>query len=221
MKLGVVLACAGRGERLRKRNDKAFVRLGGKPLFLYSLELFSQIKSILQIALVIRKESFSRASRYVNGKNIILVAGGRRRQESVYRGLMSLDRRITHVLIHDGARPLLQIKDIRKIQHSLKKYDAVTLGIPVKETLKRVAGSFVERTIQRENLYSIQTPQGFRRSLLEEAYRRNKLNVSDEARLIELLGRKVKIIHGDVRNIKITYPEDLLLGEIILRGLQS
>jgi 2-C-methyl-D-erythritol 4-phosphate cytidylyltransferase len=220
MKLGVVLACAGEGKRLGKRIDKAFVRLRGKPLFLYSLQLFSQIKSILQIALVIRKDSLALASGYVNNKKIILVAGGRHRQQSVYQGVMNLDRRITHVLIHDGARPLLKAKDVHRLKASLKKYDAVTLGIPVKETLKRVRRAYVEKTIQRDNLYVIQTPQGFRRSLLEEAYRTKKRNVSDEARLVEQLGKSVKVIPGDASNIKITYPQDLLLAEALLRGLQ-
>jgi 2-C-methyl-D-erythritol 4-phosphate cytidylyltransferase len=218
MKIGLVLACAGRGRRLKETKDKALINLGGKPLFYHSFKVFSQVKRIKQIVIVLRKRYFTLARRYVPDSKVILVEGGRRRQDSVYKGIMALDKTLDYVIIHDGARPFITKEKVNEIIESLARYGAVTLGLPIKEAVKFGERGFITKSLEREDLYLIQTPQGFRKNLLLKAYARFKdRDIYDEAQLIELLREKIKIIPGDLFNIKITYPQDLLLARAILK----
>ena len=217
MNIAAVLACAGRGVRLGCPQDKAFVDLAGEPVFYHSLRVFLNVSFIGHVAVVVGKDYMSRMEEYKAMKNVSVLEGGARRQDSVYSGVRALPEAADYVIVHDGARPFVDESMLLNMARALEKYEAVTYGIPLKEALKREAGGFVCQTLKREHLYCIQTPQGFKRSLLTDAYKKfGHMDVYDEAQLLELMGVGVKIIEGNAQNIKITYPQDLELARALI-----
>lgn len=219
MKVGVVLVCAGRGKRLKSKEDKAFVRIGNKALFEYSLAAFLKTSQVRRIALVVSKSYLDRVKRKIKNDKVICVTGGLRRQDSVYRGLCALGADIDTVLVHDGARPFVSASCVRALIGALRRYPAVTPAVKLKEAIKRVKGSTVTASIDREGIYVIQTPQGFRRKVLHEAFRKFKeKDVYDETQLVELCGHNIRVVAGNYRNIKITYPEDLSVVKALLKN---
>ncbi len=222
MKIGVILVCAGKGKRLRSPKDKAFVRIEKKELFRYSLEAFLNMPHIRQIALVVSKAYLPRVKRKIKNDKVMCVEGGVRRQDSVYRGLCALRSEIDTVLVHDGARPFVSASCVRKVIGALRRYPAVIPGIKLKEAIKKVKRKTVIASLERKDIYVIQTPQGFTREVLTRAFREvKKKNVYDEAQLVELSGQKVRIVAGEYCNIKITYPDDLAVAKALVReGLQ-
>ncbi|MCM8819540.1 MAG: 2-C-methyl-D-erythritol 4-phosphate cytidylyltransferase [Candidatus Omnitrophica bacterium] len=219
-KIALILVCAGIGKRFSKKIDKALLKIENKPLFYYTLKNFINIKQIKQVVLVLRKKNFNIAKRLLSKFNnnflIKIVEGGKERQDSVINGLTVLDSEITDVLIHDGARPFVRKKLITAIIKNLQYFDAVICGVKVKDALKLEKEGFVKSTLNRDNIFYIQTPQGFKKDLIIRAYKNlgNK-KVFDDAQAVELLGEKVKIIEGDPLNIKITYPQDIFLLKAI------
>ena len=214
--VGVVIVCAGKGKRLGV--DKPTVRLRGKPLFCRAYELFKNLKEIKQIVIVLRKEHFSQAKKIIKDKRVIFCEGGRERKDSVLNGILSLDKSINYLLIHDGARPLTPKNVILSIIKELKRYPAVICGIKSKDTLKLANKDFVEKTLDRNNIFLVQTPQGFKKDIIVKAYRKLKgKKVFDDAGAVELMGKKVKIVEGSPANIKITYPEDVLMVKNIFK----
>ena len=215
MKVGVVIVSAGKGERLAK-GDKATLRLSGKPLFCKSLNTFKSIKGIKEIVLVLRKSNFALAKKQIKSKNITLVEGGTKRADSVFKGLSALSKDIEYVLIHDAARPFITKKVILDILKELKNHPAVICGLRCPDTLKLVKKGVVKKTLNREDVYLIQTPQGFRKKVILQVYKKfKKRRFTDDARMLEIIGKKIKVIPGDLLNFKITYPEDLKLAKII------
>lgn len=208
MNVGVVIVCAGTGKRLGKQ-DKAVLRLDGMPLFYHSVNTFKKIKTVNQIVLVLKKKNFSPARKLINDKRVILVSGGKERKDSVYNGLRALSEDIEYVLVHDGARPFVDKGVILRVLGALKTNNSVICGIPAVDTLKYTDGSYVNHTLDRAKIVCAQTPQGFKKGLLLEAYAKlGKNKVFDDAQAVEYLGGKVKVVKGDRGNIKITYPED-------------
>lgn len=222
MKVGVVIVLAGKGKRLVK-GDKATLSLDRKPLFCKVLTTFKGIKGVKEIVLVLRKSNFSLAKKFTKGENVTLVEGGAERADSVFKGLLSLSKDIDYVLIHDGARPFVTKKIILGILKELKEHPAVICGLKCPDTLKLVKKGVVKKTLSREDVYLTQTPQGFKRKIIVEAYREfrkrrftpPKVGLTDDAQMLEVIGKKVKVISGDSLNFKITYPEDLKLAKII------
>jgi 2-C-methyl-D-erythritol 4-phosphate cytidylyltransferase len=208
MKIGVVLVCAGIGKRFGKA-DKAVAKLSAKPLFLHALKKFLDIKAVSQVALVMRTKNFSVANRYARDKRIVLVEGGKERQDSVQNGLLALDKKITHVLIHDGARPFVDKATILRVINALKKGSAVICAVSAKDTIKTTRGGVVRSTLDRNQLVCVQTPQGFKKELIEKGYKKLRKKVFDDAQVIELMGKKVKVVKGSEDNIKVTYAKDL------------
>ncbi|MCD6583145.1 MAG: 2-C-methyl-D-erythritol 4-phosphate cytidylyltransferase [Candidatus Omnitrophica bacterium] len=220
MKVAVILASAGRGRRLGLKIDKPFVNLGGKPLLFYSIETFLKIdRYIDQIVVVCRRKYFSLIKREFSSPKITLTEGGRRRQDSVYLGLKAVKESIEYVIIHDGARPFVKEEKVKEIVNYLRKgYVGVTLGLPENDCLKLIERGAIKKTVERREIYRIQTPQGFKKEVLFDAYQRfRRRKVYDDSQFLELLGKKVKMVEGDYLNIKITYPQDLILGELILK----
>jgi 2-C-methyl-D-erythritol 4-phosphate cytidylyltransferase len=234
MKAGAVIVSAGRGKRLAK-GDKALLNLGGEPLFSRALKTFTAIKEIREIVLVLRKSNFSLAKKFVTGKKVSLTEGGTKRADSVFKGLSALSDEVDYVLIHDAARPFVSKKVIFGMLKELKKHPAVICGLKCPDTIKVVKQGCVKRTLSREGVYLIQTPQGFKKKVIVEAYRKSRgrkftpLEVSrsgkkrtklltgftDDAQLLEAMGRRVKVIAGDIFNFKITYLRDFQLAGII------
>jgi 2-C-methyl-D-erythritol 4-phosphate cytidylyltransferase / 2-C-methyl-D-erythritol 2,4-cyclodiphosphate synthase len=223
MNIAAIIVCAGKGLRLGTV-DKARLRLKGRPLLFYSLEAFSARSSIKQIVVVVSRKNIpfvkNLIKNYFSGKiPINVVAGGKERQDSVKNGLNRLDQAVSHVLIHDGARPLVSKKLIGRIIKALSKHQAVVCALAVRDTVKKIDDHSVSRTIDRQALVSVQTPQGFNKEIIEKAYSRwRRVSSFDDAQAVESMGVRVAVVDGDVNNIKITYPEDLELAKNIAGG---
>jgi 2-C-methyl-D-erythritol 4-phosphate cytidylyltransferase len=222
MNATAILVGAGSGVRFGNSN-KAFALLAGRPVVAYSLDAFQQSASIERIVLVAGEHTLSEARLLaVTGRWTKLdrvIAGGKRRQDSVRNGLASIEHRTDHVAIHDAARPLVRIADIERCVSAAAKSGAAILAVPVTDTLKRVADNRIVETVSRDNLWAAQTPQVFATALLEKAFRtaeENDLTVTDEASLFEAVGMDVVIVEGSPANFKITVPADLVLAEAMI-----
>ncbi len=148
-----------------------------------------------------------------------VVAGGAERQDSVSRALTAVSRDVDCVLVQDGARPFVTERVITEVIEALSQYSGAIAAVPSKDTVKRGENGFVVETPDRSTLFSVQTPQGFRRPILEEAYRRasaEEFYGTDDSVLVERIGETVYLVKGDYHNIKITTAEDLIMGEAIL-----
>jgi 2-C-methyl-D-erythritol 4-phosphate cytidylyltransferase len=215
--VGVLIVCAGRGRRLGGI-DKAVLKLKQKPLFYHSFRVFREIKEIKQIVIVLRRNNFNLAKKIIRDKKVLFAEGGRERKDSVFNGLSLLSKEIDYVLIHDGARPFISKRMILNILRKLKKYPAVICAIRAADTLKLTEKGYIRKTLDRQNIFLAQTPQGFRRDLITKGYKKFKnKKLTDDAQFLELMGKKVKIIDGSRNNIKITYPEDILLAKALLK----
>jgi len=220
MKVAAIIVCAGRGKRLGAGTDKAVVTLGGRPLFYHAVTLFQSAREIKEIVVVLRKKNFALAKRLFGpASRMRLVEGGRERQDSVRFGLRALSADVTHVLIHDGARPFASKRLITRVVKALKKAPAVICAVKAKDTVKTVSRGFVEKTLDRNRLCCVQTPQGFEKNLIIRAYGSEATRkVFDDAQILEKLKIPVKVIEGETTNFKITYPEEVRLAHGIITG---
>ncbi|MFA5092862.1 MAG: 2-C-methyl-D-erythritol 4-phosphate cytidylyltransferase [Candidatus Omnitrophota bacterium] len=222
--VSAIVLAAGLGKRLKNKLTKPLVKIDRKPAIIYSLETLNRHPKIREIIVVVgakNKEAISKVISKCSFKKIkSFVLGGRRRQDSVYCGLKAVSVKSDLVLIHDSARPFVDSKSISKVIQAAKKSQAAILGVPVKATIKQTKkNSLVDKTLDRSNLWEIQTPQVFKKELIFKAYQKfSKSNVTDDASLVEKLGKKVQIVLGSYKNIKITTDDDLLLGQIIARS---
>ena len=217
-----IIVAAGKSERMGGRVDKAFLSLVDKPVVAWSLMAFEKYEEIDRIVLVVRKDQVLASKAVVKMFGISkidkIVAGGAKRQESVEAGLAACDVDTRYVVIHDGARPLVTPETIAEIVRTVKKVPAVTVGRPVTDTLKTCEkGSTVSKTVPREKLWSVQTPQAFQMKELRAAYKALKGEVTDDCMAIELNGGTVKIVENLKPNVKITVPEDLQLAAALLK----
>lgn len=220
----IVLA-AGKGTRMNRQINKVYLPLKDKPIIAHTLEAFYRVSLVHGIVIVISpgEEDLFRErilETYPPQKPVKIVPGGAKRQDSVYNGLKALSQDTGIVLIHDGARPLITTDIIHKSIKVAEKYGAAVVGVPVKDTIKKLKpdGS-IEKTIDRSLLWHAQTPQTFRYSLIMEAHskaRQEGYIATDDSALVEHLGRAIYMLQGDYNNIKITTPDDLTLGEEIL-----
>jgi 2-C-methyl-D-erythritol 4-phosphate cytidylyltransferase len=211
------------------RVPKPLVKINSQPIIIYCLKIISKHPSIRDIVVVvnaqIRDKIIKAIKRYRISKIIQVVRGGRRRQDSVHHGLGAIDERTDLVLIHDGVRPFITKGIITSVIKKAKDTGAAIVGVPVKATIKEIAYRkshianriIVKKTLDRNSLWEIQTPQVFRKDLILRAYEKfGNADVTDDAMLVEKLGTKVGVVLGSYDNIKITTPEDLRLAEAIL-----
>ena len=151
-----------------------------------------------------------------------VVAGGEERQDSVRVGLAAVGADAEIVLVHDAVRPFLTTDMIRRVVEAAGRHGAAIVAIPMRDTVKRVGnGGLIQETVDRAPLWLAQTPQAARRAVLQDAHRKAQqdgFRGTDEAQLVERIGHPVAIVEGSTENIKITRPEDLLIGEAILAG---
>jgi len=206
---GVVLVAAGEGRRFG--GPKGAVELLGKPLVERAAAVFAGMAD--RVA-VLRTEELDRFD-LPGWKR---VAGGRRRRDSVARGLAALDPGTTLVLVHDAARPLVTKELVERVLRAAAGADAVVPGIPVADTIKRVEGARVVETPDRATLVAVQTPQAFRVPLLRRALESSPGDATDDAALVEALGEPVVVVLGDPANLKVTTPLDLAAARAFLRG---
>ncbi|MBI4430689.1 MAG: 2-C-methyl-D-erythritol 2,4-cyclodiphosphate synthase [Candidatus Omnitrophica bacterium] len=231
MRISAIVLAAGAGRRFRSTAGKrfkllkAFYPLKSRPMFLYSLDILSASKEICEIILAVPSQWVGRIRRRFLGKKYspkvsAVVRGGKARTDSCQSAFKRLDPKSTHVLIHDAARPLLSSKALAKLVSVAKKYDGAILGKRVVPTIKQTDRSrSIKLTVSRENMWEAETPQIFKRGLLEKAfaqYKKNPAPILDDAALCEPLGAKIKIVENPTPNVKITTFSDLRLAEKIL-----
>ena len=205
--------------------DKLFAMIAGKPVIAYTIHAFERADSVSEIIVVAREDRHAELKTIVRGENFkkvrSIVPGGEHRQDSVRAGLNQLEARARYVAIHDAARPLVTAKQIGRVFEQCQIHGAATLAEPVNDTLKRADTDLVVTgSVDRNQLYAMQTPQIFQRQLIEEAYRgvyAEKVSVTDEVSAVERLDRKVVLVLNDDFNFKITYPRDLPLAEFVLK----
>jgi 2-C-methyl-D-erythritol 4-phosphate cytidylyltransferase len=221
--LTAIIVAAGSSQRMGF--DKLFATMAGKPMITHALHAFERASSVNEMIVVAREDrhdEIRKISRAGNFKKIrSIIAGGERRQDSVRAGLNRLNTTAKYVAVHDAARPLITPQQIERVFEQCQIYGAAALAEPVSDTLKRVdVDLVVTGSVDRRQLYAMQTPQVFERALIEEAYRAadmENLSLTDEVSAVERFGRKVVLVPNDDFNFKMTYPRDLVLGEFVLK----
>lgn len=219
----VIIAAAGTGERFGS-DGKTFAALAGRPVLWHSVKAFSDAKAVDRLVIVARAQSMSRCRAEIIqplslADRATVVAGGSSRQESVGAGLRACPTETSLVLIHDGARPLVEAEWIDRSVRQIGDNDGLIFAEPVHDTVKRVDDRHVLETIPRSELWRAQTPQVFRFPVLVEAYDAAEAEgfvATDDAALVERLGRKVAVFDVGRSNLKITTPADLRLAEWLL-----
>jgi 2-C-methyl-D-erythritol 4-phosphate cytidylyltransferase len=216
-----LLVAAGEGKRFGKR--KQYIEVKGKPLIFYSLKAFENSKFV-DFFYVVTNEDEVEKCRGIVRKNKFLkcrgvISGGRERQDSVRHGLRVLPQETNWVLIHDGARPLLNEGIIERCVKAVREGMGVITAVPEVDTVKEVKDDYVVRTLDRSSIWRVQTPQLFPFPLLKEVHEKayqEGVYFTDDAALFEWAKLPVKVVMGDYRNIKLTYPEDLPLIDFLL-----
>jgi len=210
-RFALILLAGGKGVRFGSSVPKQFLPLQSKPLVLHSLDLFISLEIFSQYIVVcdpLYKNIFE------NYSNIDFALPGKLRQDSLFNGLQKISSKIDFVCIHDGARPFIKKEEMLKLLSAAVEDKASALGVPVTNTVKQCdEKNFVERTIDRKNLWEIQTPQVIALDLLKKGLlfaKENKIEVTDDISLVELIGYKGRIVKGCYSNKKITAPKDLL-----------
>ncbi|MGH2568573.1 MAG: 2-C-methyl-D-erythritol 4-phosphate cytidylyltransferase [Bacteroidota bacterium] len=224
-KISVVVPAAGMGSRLGGSVKKQFALLKNKPVLAYTLQRFEQCADVDEIAVAVPEESIVDTEKLVKQYRLHkvhrIVAGGAKRQDSVFRALSRLALKDADiVLVHDGVRPFIEPKRISHLVRVCREHDAAVLAVQPKDTIRRSnGGGFFDQTLDRSALWLVQTPQAFKAGVLLEAFskaRQERFYSTDEAALVERLGIRIKIVEGSYDNIKITTNEDLEFGAMIL-----
>jgi 2-C-methyl-D-erythritol 4-phosphate cytidylyltransferase len=230
MRTVALILAGGTGKRMGAPTNKQLLLLDGKPIIVHTLQAFEECRVIDGVYLVVNQKDLPVIQEeiletYRFGKIMKLVIGGRLRQDSVRNGLEAIDKSCRTVVIHDGARPFLTPSFVEKGVALMEMFDAIIPAIPVRDTIKVISKEgFVMKTLERDALWHIQTPQTFKYDLILKAYRdgmTRKLYGYDDATFLEAFGTKVKVIEGSPYNIKITTPEDLVIAKGMLSQLKG
>jgi 2-C-methyl-D-erythritol 4-phosphate cytidylyltransferase len=225
MRTVAIVPAAGSGNRMGRELSKQYLSLGGMPLLVHALNVFEQCPLVDALLVVVPPPDVEWVRTGMlppwNLKKLAgIVPGGSERQDSVRAGIEALDRETGLVVIHDAVRPFITVGLIENCIRAAAEEGAATVGVPAKDTVKEVAADGrVLRTCDRNLLWLTQTPQAFRRDIIENAHRaavRDGYRGTDDTSLVERLGVAVRMIRGDYGNIKITTPEDLLIAEALL-----
>ncbi|MBK5308345.1 MAG: 2-C-methyl-D-erythritol 4-phosphate cytidylyltransferase [Frankiaceae bacterium] len=217
MSVAVVLPAAGRGERLGSGVVKALRELAGEPLLLHAVRGVRAVPAIGCVVVLAPVGLVNDMAVLLSPYDVVVVPGGDDRQESVRHGLRSLAADVDLVLVHDAARALAPVSLFEEVIAALRAgAEAVVPVLPVADTVKRVVGDRVTGTVERTDLRAVQTPQGFVREVLEKAHAQLGPPATDDAALVERLGRTVVTVPGSEEAFKVTTPFDLLLAETVL-----
>lgn len=223
----VILLAAGSGTRLGASHNKVLLPIGPKkrPMFDYAMREFLKDDNCSQIILVVRKCDYAVIKDCVEEiyeripEKILIIFGGSERQYSVANGLEVLKDPNGYVMVHDAARPFITAPMLAQLFQEVKTHEACLLAVPASDTIKRVQNEQVQETLNRSEIWQVQTPQAFKSSLLLEAYQKAEQEGflgNEEGELIERTGHAVRIIPGKTSNFKITSSEDLELAEGLL-----
>ncbi|MEK6947035.1 MAG: 2-C-methyl-D-erythritol 4-phosphate cytidylyltransferase [Nanoarchaeota archaeon] len=220
-----IIVAAGKGKRMHSEENKVFLNLLNKPMLYYALKVFQDCNEISEIIIVAQKNDFKKINEIKNKysftkiKNI--VEGGKERQDSVYNGLIFIKNAKNDdiVVVHNGSNPLINENEILDCINSAKKYGAAVSCFRLKDTIKKINKDFVEKTLDRKEVYQMQTPQAIKYKLFVEGFnnvKKNKLKVTDDVSVVESLNQKVKIVECSYENIKVTTQDDLKIAEAVL-----
>ena len=220
-----MVPAAGRGLRMGSQTPKQFLTLGGLPVLVHTLRALEASDAIADIILAVPEPDREFCLREVITPHRFtkvrkIVAGGAQRQDSVRQGLDAVDEGTDVVLVHDAVRPFLTQDMIGQVIEAAAKHGAAVVAVPVGDTVKQVgADGLIDCTVDRGRLWLAQTPQAFRLALFQEAHRKaviDGIQGTDDTQLVERLGHRVAVVEGNGENIKITRPEDFIIGEAIL-----
>ncbi len=214
-----IILAAGRAVRMGGA-DKVLADLAGEPVLCHSLRAFSSVAGITSIVVAASRENMLAVQKICEGfpKVTDIVEGGAEREGSV---AAALDRvRARYTLTHDAARPLVTREVIERVLRALETSPAAVPGVPVRDTVKVVRGGEVMSTPKRDTLIAAQTPQGFDTAVLRGAIAKvgDLSRFTDECSIVEAAGVPVRVVEGDQRNIKITFPSDMELVEALIKG---
>jgi 2-C-methyl-D-erythritol 4-phosphate cytidylyltransferase len=230
-RVSAILPAAGLGTRMGAETPKQFRSLDGVPLLIFTLRRLAECRAITDFIISTRAEEVDSVAANVKSENfdrpVRVIRGGDTRQDSVANALAVVPPETDMILVHDAVRPLVTLKQIESVIAEAAACDAAILGIPAMDTVKEVKRAslptdvaLITATIPRERVVLAQTPQVFRAALLLEAFgraRQDGVSASDEAGLVERMGRDVHVVVGSERNLKITRPGDMELAEFYLR----
>jgi len=228
MAVFALIPAAGMGKRMGASINKQYLLLDGIPILARTLETFERSPLVAGIFVVIPADEipFCReqvVERHGFAKVREIVAGGAERQQSVLNGLRAMEGTAGEddvVLIHDGVRPFVTEEILGRATTAARENDGALVAVPVKDTVKVVENGVIIATPPRESLWLAQTPQAFRYGVIRAAHEvadTERFLGTDDAMLVERLGRQVRIVPGDYRNVKITTPEDMILAEAFLK----
>ena len=220
-----LVPAAGRGLRMGGSVPKQFLALGGQPLILHSLRVLQASSVIDEIILAVPQNEMDYCLKEIVAKHHFtkvtkVVPGGHERQDSVRHALEAVHEDVDVVLVHDAVRPFLTEPMVEGVVKGARAKGGAIIALPMKDTVKQVGTDHViERTVDRQSLWLAQTPQAFRRDWLLAAHRKahaEGVRATDDAYLIEWAGHSVSVVEGSGENIKVTRPEDMVIGEAIL-----
>jgi 2-C-methyl-D-erythritol 4-phosphate cytidylyltransferase len=221
MQYEVIIPAAGSGKRMEKSFNKLFIELDGKTIIERTVDVFLTDLNCSKVILAIRPEERLIFDKIFTGKEAKLsyVLGGTERQYSVRNGLASVSEDSKIVLVHDGARPFVDHHQIQELVKRADETGGTVLAVRVKDTVKKTEGFIIKETVERENLWLIQTPQAFQKEMIKQAHSwavDTGFLGTDEASLVEKIGISVSVTEGNYENIKITTKEDIIFAEAIL-----
>ena len=223
--ISALIVAAGKGERFGGRIKKQFIEIAGRPIFLHSVDPFYKSKEVDEIIIIVPDDELGPVTKVVKRAHLVkkmikIVPGGESRQDSVNNGLKVMDERAEYVLIHDGVRPFITVREVDRIANEVKENNAVIYCIPVRDTIVAEKENHVNEYVDREKIRFVQTPQAFKTGLIKKAFKHayeNGYKGTDESSVVKYFGEKVKLLPGSFENIKITTREDLTLAKILLQ----
>lgn len=232
MAVFALVPAAGMGKRMGASINKQYLLLAGRPILAHTLSVFEGASFVDGVFVITPEDEipFCRdqvVERYGFTKILGIVAGGAERQHSVLNGLRAMEGTAADddvVLIHDGVRPFVSTDVLARATAVAREDDGALVAVPAKDTVKTVEDGIITGTPPRETLWLAQTPQAFRYAVIRAAHEiadAERFLGTDDAMLVERLGRSVRIVVGDYRNIKITTPEDMVLAEAFLKEITA
>ena len=228
-KVSALVPAAGMGKRMGAEINKQYLLLAGKPILAHTLQVFQDSPLIDDIYVIIPAAEIPYCQEHVVERHVLtkvrrIVPGGAERQHSVMNGLQAMaaagDDDV--VLIHDGVRPFVPQRVLERAVEMARRHDGALAAVPAKDTVKVVVDGIIRATPPREDIWLAQTPQAFRYAVIRAAHEiaaAERYLGTDDASLVERLGKDIHIVMGDYRNIKITTPEDLILAEAFLKNV--
>ncbi len=219
-----IFPAAGASRRMKTDTNKNFLEIGGEIVLIRTLKTFSQVERINFLIVVVAENEVEIVEKILSAEKNLkpykIVVGGSERQYSIANGLKFVPDDAEIILVHDAARPLINLRTIEEVIDAAEKFDGAIAAVREKNTIKIIdAENFVKETPPRSELVAVQTPQGFRKKILFDAYKKaaeDNFLGTDDASLVERIGGKVKIVWSDYKNIKITTPEDIKVAESFL-----